>query len=332
MMLKCRVIQQQREKAKSSGLGGAAPFRIDVHHHLSPPEYIEELAPMKCLAPQTLAWTPQKSIDTMDEGDVAVSIMSITTPGLWFGSHVPARRLARKCNNYAAKLVSDYPRRFGMFVNLPLPDVDGSLVEIEYGMDVLKADGVVLFTSYGDKWLGDPTFDKVFEELNRRKAVVYTHPTACTCCTNLLPGLNDATIEYQTDTTRAIARMVFSGSAARYPDIKLIWSHGGGTMPYLIDRFIKAAKTPLYRDRIPEGFMPLARKFYYDTAQVPNRPALLALKEVVTASNIVFGTDYPWLTAAHHVKGITESGVFTPGELRAIGRDNAVRLLPQYRG
>ena len=285
---------------------------------------------MKRLTPQTVDWSPEKSIEQMDQGGVAVSITSVTTPGLWFGSHMPARRLARACNDYAAKLISDHPRRFGMFVNLPLPDIDGSLKEIEYGLDVLKADGVAVFTSYIDKWLGDPAFDRVFEELNRRKAVVYTHPATCQCCTNLVPGLNDSAIEYQTDTTRAIARLVFSGSAARYPDIRVIWSHGGGTMPFLIDRFINVARTPQYRERFPDGFLPVARRFYYDTAQVPNKPALLALSAVVPASNILFGTDFPWLTAAHHVRGMRESGVFTPQELRAIDRDNAVRLLPKY--
>lgn len=324
--MKSTVYQQQKEAAGSGGPASGL-IRIDVHHHLSPPQYIEELAPMKRLTPQTLGWTPEKAIEQMDRGGVAMSISSITTPGLWFGSHSPARRLARMCNDYAAQLVASHPRRFGMFVNLPLPDIDGSLTEIAYGLDVLKADGVSLFTSYGDKWLGDPAFDPVFEELNRRKAVVYTHPTTCTCCTNMLPGIPDSAIEYQTDTSRALARMVFGGSAARYPDIRLIWSHGGGTMPYLIDRFINLARAPQYRDEFPEGFVPVARKFYYDTAQVPNKPALSALKAVVPVSQILFGTDFPWLTAEHHVKGMREAGVFTVEELRAIDRENAARLL-----
>jgi len=304
--------------------------RIDVHHHLSPPEYIAELAPNKRLTPQTLGWTPEIVLEQMERGGVDISITSITTPGLWFGLHQHARRLARLCNEYAARIRSDYPGRFGMFVNLPLPDVEGSLKEIEYGLDVLNADGVSLFTSYGDKWIGDPVFDRVFEELNRRKAVVYTHPTTCNCCTNLLPGLPDSTIEYQTDTSRAIARLVFSGTAARCPDIKLIWSHGGGTMPFLIDRFINATRMPQYREQFPGGFLPVARRFYYDTAQVPNRPALSALTGVVPVDNILFGTDFPWLTAEHHVRGLRDCGLFSDEELRAIDGENAARLMPQF--
>jgi 6-methylsalicylate decarboxylase len=311
--------------------GGSSPMRrIDVHHHIAPPLYVEELAPMKRLTPQSLAWSPQKSIDQMDEAGVNVSITSITTPGLWFGSHSPARRLARACNDWAASLVSDHSGRFGMFVNLPLPDVDGTLKEIEYGLDVLKADGVSMFTSYVDKWLGDPAFDEVFAELNRRKAVVYTHPTTCACCTNLLPGINDSAIEYGTDTSRAIARFVFSGSAQRYPDVKIIWSHGGGTMPFLIDRYHALSRQPNHKDFCPEGFIPVARRFYYDTAQIPNKPALMALKDVVSAENILFGTDFPWLTAAHHVKGITGARIFSPEELRAIDVGNALKILPKY--
>ena len=309
----------------------AAPHRIDVHHHLTPPAYVEELAPMHQLTRQTLDWTPARAIEQMDQGGVATSITSITTPGLWFGSHSPARRLARACNDYAAKLVADQPRRFGMFVNLPLPDIEGSLKEIEYGLDVLKADGVSLFTSYGDKWLGDPAFNPVYEELNRRKAVVYTHPTTANCCTNVLAVIHDSAIEYGTDTTRAIANMVFSGTAARYPDMRLIWSHGGGTMPFLIDRFVNSMKVPANRSRFPAGFMPEAHRFFYDTAQVPNKAALSALKAVIPVSNILFGTDYPFLTAEHHVKGIAESGVFTADEMRAIDRDNAVKLLPRFK-
>jgi predicted TIM-barrel fold metal-dependent hydrolase len=322
-------LQQAQDQTRSTG-GSAGNLRIDVHHHIVPPVYLEELAPMKRLTPQSVNWTVQKSIDQMDEAGVAVAITSVTTPGLWLGSHASARRLARGCNDWAAKMASDSKGRFGMFVNVPLPDVEGTLKEIEYGMDVLKADGVSLFTSYVDKWLGDPAFDPVFEELNRRKAVVYTHPNTCACCTNLVPGIPDAAIEYGTDTSRAIARFIFSGSAKRYPDIRIIWSHGGGTMPFLIDRYHALARMPNHKDITPDGFLPVARRFYYDTAQIPNKPALLALKEVVTAQNILFGTDFPWLTSAHHVKGITEAGIFSNDELRAIDSGNTLKILPKY--
>ena len=310
------------------------PVHIDVHHHFYPPEFRQAVNDFGGgRVPAVEAWTPQKSLEQLDMNNVSTAIVSLwSIPGVWMGADVAGmRKWARFVNDYGAKMMADYPGRFGLFAALPLPDVEGSLKEIEYGLDVLNADGVSLFTSYGDKWIGDPVFDRVFEELNRRKAVVYTHPTTCNCCTNLLPGLPDSTIEYQTDTSRAIARLVFSGTAARCPDIKLIWSHGGGTMPFLIDRFINATRMPQYREQFPGGFLPVARRFYYDTAQVPNRPALSALTGVVPVDNILFGTDFPWLTAEHHVTGLRECRLFSDDELRAIDGENAARLMPQFK-
>ena len=319
--------------AASAQPAAAKLTRIDVHHHLTPPDYIAELGPKgkNLLEVPTLGWTPAKAIDEMDEGGVATSITSITTPGLWFGDAASAQRLARGCNDYAANLIRDYPKRFSMFVNLPLPDIDGSLKEIAYGLDVLKADGVSLFTSYGDKWLGDPAFDPVFDELNRRKAVVYTHPTLNDCCRNLVPGVAPSSIEYGTDTSRAIARMILSGASQRYPDIRLIWSHAGGTIPFLIGRFMRIGASERYAKALPQGFLPEMQRFYYDTAQAANGVAMGALKKLVPVSHILFGTDFPYLRAELHVKGLREAGLFTPKELAAIERGNIARLLPKYK-
>lgn len=313
-------------------MSAAAPHRIDVHHHISPPAYIAELDPKGIpLTRETREWTPAQSIELMDKGGVQLALTSITTPGLWFGDAAVSRRLARACNDYAAKLVSDHPKRFGMFVNLPMPDVEGSLKEIEYGLDVLKADGVVFFTSYGDKWLGDPAFDPVFEELNRRKALVYTHPTTATCCTNVLKVVNDSLIEYGTDTTRALTQMIFTGRSARFSDLNLIWSHGGGAMPFLIVRFMRVARAPHIARLLPQGFLHEARRFYYDTAAIYGAGPLQALVKAVPVERILFGTDVPWGNPDEIAMAIVESGVFTPSDLKAIDRDNALRLLPRYR-
>jgi predicted TIM-barrel fold metal-dependent hydrolase len=310
----------------------AKPHRIDVHHHLAPPSYIAELAPRHMLAPPTVHWTPEVSLADMDKAGVATSLLSITTPGLWFGDDDAARKLSRACNDYAARLVSDHPGRFGMFVSLPLPDIEGSLREIAYGLDELKADGICLFTSYGDKWLGDPAFAPVFEELNRRKAVVYTHPRSATCCTNLLPEVPDPAIEYGTDTTRAIAKLCFTGAAAKYGDIKLIFSHAGGTMPFLIERFTFLAKTgPGMAEKLPHGILHQLQQFSYDTAQVANPAAMSALRHVAPVSQILFGTDFPFRTSIEHVEGLQGCGIFDAAELHAIDRGNAERLLPRYR-
>jgi 6-methylsalicylate decarboxylase len=308
-----------------------APHRIDVHNHIAPPNYIAELARKGQVQAGLQGWTPAKALEDMDQAGVATSITSISPPGIWFGDDAAARRLARECNDYAARLAADHPGRFGVFVNLPLPDVEGSLREIEYGMDTLKADGVCFYTSYGDKWLGDPAFAPVYEELNRRKAVAYTHPISANCCRNIVPGIGDGAIEWGTDTTRAITRMVFGGAAARYPEIRVIFSHAGGTMPFLVERFINMAKGRQYSAQLPQGFLASAKKFYYDTAQTSNPAAMSALTKVIPVSQIVFGTDFPYRTAAEHVKGLAECGVFSAKELAAIDRENALTLLPRYR-
>lgn len=312
----------------------AAPkhVRIDVHHHFQPPAFDADISKALLLKPGLKGWTVEKSLEDMEKGGVTTAMLSNTTPALWVGDPILAKKLARTCNDYAAKLCADHPGRFGLFAAMPLPDIDTTLAEIAYALDTLKADGIGLFTSYGDKWLGDPAFDPVFAELNRRKAVVYTHPTTATCCTNLIADVNDSEIEFGTDTTRAIAKMVFSGSSQRYPDIRMIFSHAGGTMPFLIRRFTKDAKgNPKLQKLLPNGFLPEAHRFYYDIAQAPVRAPMLALKEVIPVSQIVFGTDYPYLTAAEHVQELKESRVFTDAELRAIDGENALRFLPRFK-
>lgn len=313
-----------------SGATGPKAGRIDVHHHIVPPSLLKALG-AQGLGLASADWTPEKALEDMNASGVSTGISSIAPAGDPFRDTVRAVRLTHECNEYAARLTSDYPRRFGVFAALPLPNIDASLHEIEYAFDTLKADGVGLFTSYGDKWLGDPAFNPVFEELNRRRAVLYTHPNTANCCRNLLPNIGDGAIEWGTDTTRAITLMIFGGAAARYPNLHMIFSHGGGTMPFLYERFVNMARSPQNAPRFPQGFVGAAGKFYYDTAQVANVPAMSALSKVVPISQIVFGTDFPFRTAADHVKGLKECGVFSAKDLQAIDRENALTLLPKFR-
>jgi predicted TIM-barrel fold metal-dependent hydrolase len=303
-------------------------FRIDVHHHISPPAYLDALGDE--VGPPLKKWSLAKSIEDMDEGEVATAIVSVTQITMRLDDRGRIRRLARDCNDYAAKIIADHRGRFGMFTALPMPDIEGCLKEIEYGLDVLKADGVGLYTSYRDKWLGDPAFDPIFAELDRRKAVVYVHPATPDCCVNLVPGIQDANIEYGTDTTRAIARMIFGGAAQRFPNVRIIWSHAGGTMPFLIERFMRTATFPEFRQKLPGGFLPEAQRFYYDIAQASNKAALSCARQVIPASHFVFGTDYPYRSAKEHVEGLRQSGVFDNWELRGIDRTNLTGILPKY--
>jgi predicted TIM-barrel fold metal-dependent hydrolase len=170
------------------------------------------------------------------------------------------------------------------------------------------------------------------EELNRRRAVVYTHPTTPNCCGNLVPGVPESIIEWGTDTTRTIASLLFSGTAARFRDMTLIFSHGGGTLPFLTERFVRL---PLINTslaaHVPDGVETALRRFYYDTAQAAHPYALASLTKLIPVSQIVFGTDFPYRTAIDHVKGLAGYG-FSAGDLAAIDRDNAVRLMPGLKG
>jgi 6-methylsalicylate decarboxylase len=307
---------------------------VDVHHHLCAPTYVDEVSRLTGLHPyaeKTLRnGTPQKSLEDMDRAGVTRSIVSLTTPGVWFGDVAEARRLARQCNEHFAKVVSDHPQRYGMFAVLPMPDVAGSLKEIEYALDTLKADGIAFYTSYNDRHLGDPEFAPVFAELNRRKAVVYTHPRRPDCCANLLPEISEAIIEYGTDTTRTIASLLFSGTAARCPDIRFLWSHAGGTMPFLIGRFHAVAAMPQFARHLPRGVLHELQRFFYDLAQASNPGATSSLMQLVKISQVLFGTDFPYQTAASHLKGLGECG-FSAGDRRAIEYENAAALLPRCR-
>jgi 6-methylsalicylate decarboxylase len=310
------------------------PRLIDVHYHIAPTDWSAALAKHGLLRPLWKNWSIAKALEDMDRDGVDRSITSITTPGVNLGDKADAvRRLARACNEFAAKMRSDHPRRFGMFAVLPLPDIDGSLAEISYAMDTLKADGVGLLTSYGDKWLGDPAFDPVFAELNRRKVLIYTHPTAANCCRNLIPDIPEAVIEYGTDTSRAITEILFGGTAKRYPGMRIIFSHAGGTLPFLVERLAVLGRLREAAPKLPEGGAVSAlRNFYYDTAQASMAAPMIALRQVAPVSHILFGTDYPYRTAAEHVTELQQSHVFSPEELQAIESNNALALLAPSPG
>jgi len=302
----------------------AGRYRVDVHHHILPAEYMKLTAKQRGgPAPD---WSPERSLEEMDRAGVERAVLSLVQPGVWFGDDAEARRLARSTNDYGARLVREHPGRFGLFAAIPYPDTEGSLREIEYALDTLKADGIGLMTSYGNRWLGDRAFWPVLEELDRRKAVVYTHPTQPNCCRSLIPEVPTSAIEYATDTTRTIASLLFTGAAARFPQIRWIFSHGGGTLPFLVSRFTTLEANLKDKSRLPRGALYEVRRFYYDTAQANHPGALAALTKLVPLTQVVLGTDYPFRHAASEVAGVAEYG-FTTGDLRAIERDNAMRLL-----
>jgi predicted TIM-barrel fold metal-dependent hydrolase len=311
------------------------PYRIDTHYHFFPPAYLEPLAEWGrrsgfggLQAPQR-DWTIAKALDEMDRSAIATGVLSISTPGVWFGEMQQARKVARLCNDFGAQMIRDHPGRFGLFATMPMPDVEGTLHEIEYALDTLKADGIGLMTSYGDKWPGDPAFAPVFEELNRRKAVVYFHPLAPDCCGTLVPGLTGSALEYPYDTGRAAISLLINGRFARLRDIKWLFSHAGGPIPALAGRIgnvVRARKD--VAEIAPEGVEQELQRLHYDTANSAYAPTMAALMKFVPVAQILFGTDYPYFGIAANVGGMDKLEL-SAADRQAIDRGNALRLLPR---
>jgi 6-methylsalicylate decarboxylase len=328
------LLPGNRSEAQS---GPANRTLIDTHHHYYPAEIIDSWQDYSTrrgggkLQPAVARWTPQSSLDEMDKSGVATSILSLASiPGVWFGLDPQGmRRVSRLCNEYAAKMVQDHPGRYGLFASLPMPDVNGSLTEIEYAFDTLKADGINLSTSFGDKWPGDPAYKPVFEELNRRKAVVFFHPYAPTCCAGLDTGVPDGVLENPYDSGRAITSLLYSGSLARLRDIRWLFSHGGGVMPMLAGRvnFFAQSRKDL-KEIAPDGVIAELRRLYYDTANAAWPISLSALLQMVPASQVVFGTDFPYLPTTLQANELDKSRLAAE-MLAAIQRENAMRLIPR---
>jgi 6-methylsalicylate decarboxylase len=309
----------------------AAPHRIDVHHHPMPTSQIP--SGRAASPPGMKEWTAAASLEDMDKNGVATAVLSLNHPVAVFPKdRDEARKMARAWNEFMIRQGQENPGRFGTFAILPILDVEGSLREIEYALDTLKADGIGMMTNIGDKWLGDPHYNPIFEELNRRKAVVYTHPHAPTCTTNMMmPSINDSVIEFATDTSRAIARILFTGAAHKFKDIKFIFSHAGGTMPYILERYTRHPLTDkALAALVPDGVISYLKRFYYDTAQASHPFAMSSITKIVNVSQLLFGTDFPFRNAEDHVRGLAECG-FSAGDLRAIDCDNAHRLLPNLK-
>ena len=308
---------------------------IDVHSHIAPPFYVSEnrdrIAGSRGgeVSRPWLEWSPQKSLAAMDQHGVETSLLSLSTPGIWFGNAEEARTTARRVNDYGADLVRENPGRFGLFAAIPLPDIEGSLREIEYAFDVLKADGIGLLTSYGDKWLGDPAYAPVLEELNRRKALVFVHPTTPNCCRALIPGISTIMAEVPQDTTRTIASLLFSGTLTRLKDIRFIFCHAGGTMPVMAARMTQYGPKNL-SEVLPQGVEYELKRLHYDIAVSGYRPAVAALTGLIPISQILFGSDFPYRPLGESADTMGQLGL-SESDLAAIGRGNAMGLLPRLK-
>jgi 6-methylsalicylate decarboxylase len=273
-------------------------------------------------------WTPSWSIEEMDKVGADVSILSISTPGSWTGNAEQSRKLARSINDYKAQIVRDHPKRFGFFATIPLPDIDGSLAEIAYAFDVLKADGICLLTNYDGKYPGEAAFAPVYDELNRRKAVVYSHAAAAPCVFNMQPTVPPAILEFMFDNTRAIVSLLQSGTFARCPDIKFIFSHCGGALAGLAGRIAGWSRS--FGDKAPGGAFPALKKLNYDTASMNNPVSFAAMMKLAGPEKLMFGSDFPWGTMAASKEPLHALGL-SAEDLHNIEEGNARRLFARLK-
>ncbi len=306
--------------------------RIDVHQHVVPPFYAKALSthggdPSGTVVPK---WTPNSAIGFMDSQEIATGILSLTAPSVVRWHKRERREMARRVNEYTAELVTKRPDRFGNFATLPLPDVDGALLELDYALDTLQADGVILLANYVGKYLGDPIFEPLWAELDRRETVVFVHPGQPPLPT--IAGVAGPLVDYPFDTTRAAVQLVLNGTMDRYPRVRVILAHAGGFLPYASHRFAELAR--VFVPEVPNANDLLVKfqRFYFDTALSSGPAALPTLKAFAGGSQILFGSDFPYApagVASSFTEKLDAYDGLTADEHAAISHRNAWNLFPR---
>jgi predicted TIM-barrel fold metal-dependent hydrolase len=302
---------------------------IDIHHHFNPNLKDNEGNP----------WSVSMALEEMDRYGVSVAMASLG-PVHDFGNTDRPRRI-REWNEWGARTCLDHPSRFGLFASLPLPDTDLALAEIAYAYDVLHVDGIGMSTNERDIWMGDERNELVFAELNRRKAVVFVHPAATSNCSALSkayggPDISSPWLEFPMNSARAMLGLLAKGVTRRYPDIRFIFSHGGGTLPYLLGRIAgvsgwRTVGPNKLAEMFPDGVYAEFGKFYFDTAQALASEQVELLMRIVPASHVLFGTDFSYFSIAASAKQF--ASLRLDDNLRsAIGGANAAALFPRFEG
>ena len=327
----------------------AAPHRIDVHFHSVPRAYAKALAD-SALGPHIRIpeWSPDLALRTMDQLGIQAAITSLSVPGCHLGDAAMARSLSRAVNEECAEFCARQPKRLGAFATLPIPDMEGACAEAIHALDVLKQDGIGLLANYDGVYLGDPSFDPLFEVLNARRAVVAIHPNNHPAGAQIHLRVPGFLMEYLFDTTRAAANLVFSGAMDRYPDIKFILSHAGGTLPFISWRLAEIAERQLAASPFKERFqIPLVadnrgqvtkdfvlarlKRFYYDTALAAGPQTFGALREVADPSRVLFGSDWPYCHVEMGEDMVASlDATLSAAEKPAVARDNALKLFPRF--
>jgi 6-methylsalicylate decarboxylase len=326
--------------AMSSGTQDGAQ-RIDVHQHVVPPSYRDWLDARGINAAGGYpipAWNVDTALTTMHANGIRTGVLSVSTPGVSVGDFgarttvADARSQARSVNEYVAEVVRDHPGRFGLFATLTLPDVDGALAEAAYAFDTLHADGVIVLANVQGRYLGDPAFDPLLAELDRRHAVVLLHPS--TLPGPRVPGVAPFMADFLLDTVRAALQLTTSGAMDRYPHLKIILAHAGGFLPYVAYRVAPFMPDSTAPDFTPAGFArgtDLLRRFWFDVALSASPATLPSLLAFADPTKVVYGSDSPFAPApvVQYMARSLDDFPLGDGQRAAVNRTNAHTLFPR---
>lgn len=280
---------------------------VDIHAHFLLEDYVSAATAaghgMPDGNPAWPSWTAAEHLRLMDRAGIERSMLSISSPGVHFGDDAAAARLARLVNEHASRIVASHAPRFGFFASLPLPDPEAALAEIDHAFDALGAEGVVLLSSPGGHYPDEERYEPVLAELNRRRAVVFLHPTTPPGCGQLGSILPAPLLEFLFDTARAVIRLHWRGSLRRYPGLRWIVPHAGGVLPLLTERAEMVRRLAADRGLVePSGpaWMPTAAeeswlgRCWFDLAGTPFPSQVPALLRLVDESRLLYGSDYCW--------------------------------------
>ena len=302
--------------------------RIDTHMHIVPPRYAEWLSELGINAGgrEIPPWTVSSALDLMDGVGAIGAVMSVSTPGVHLGDDAKARTMAREVNEFAARHTHDHPRQLGFFATLTLPDVEGATAEAIYALDTLQADGVVLLANVRGTYLGDESFTPLMQELDRRHAVVFVHPSELPA--PAVPGIPPFAADFLLDTTRAAINMARNGWMERFPNLKIILSHAGGFIPYAAERVARVCASDGSQ---AEGLERL-RKFYFDTALSSSPYALPALLAFAQPDHITFGSDWPYAPKerSQHFARLLDEYPLSETQRTAIHQGNARQIFRRW--
>jgi 6-methylsalicylate decarboxylase len=313
--------------------------RIDAHQHVLFDAYLAELETMGISGSAERAfpeWSKAQMLDNMAEFEIYAVAVSISSPGTYFGDIDFTKRLVRICNDCFAELSGQSENRIASLGLLPLPDTEAACREVAYLYDELGLDGVGLVSHYNDIYIGDPEFEELYQELNRRQAVVFVHPVRPMSAPAMQYSFPSGFVELVAATGRVIANLLATGVMERYPDIKWYLPHSGGIIPSILYRLLKFESLPKFQAQVPKGVRTYLKRIYYDVAQASEPEILSALMQFADPDKILFGTDYPFAIDRNSVIQDTIDGIekfegFDGALRQKVYRGNARALFPRFQ-